>query len=79
MLKKRGKILKKNSNPGCLGHPWGDFVIPTGWRRWARSMACFSCHIVLEGLKRDNVPNQKELYQNKFRIENYLVYSPTFT
>ena len=24
-----------------LGHPWGDLVVPTGWKRWGRFMAFF--------------------------------------
>jgi hypothetical protein len=42
---------------GCLRHLRGDIIVPTGWRRWVRSMACFSCHIVFEGFKRDNAPS----------------------
>jgi len=41
----------------CLQHPQDDLIIPTGWRRWVRSMACFFCHIVFKGLKRNNAPS----------------------
>jgi hypothetical protein len=51
------RFYGRSVTPGCLRHPRGDLVVPTGWRRWGRSMACFSCHIVLEGLKRDNAPS----------------------
>ena len=26
-------------DPWCLGHPWGDLVVPTGWKLWGRFMA----------------------------------------
>lgn len=51
----RIRFYGRSVTPGCLRHPWGDLVVPTGWRRWGRSMAFRSfCHIVLEGLKRDS-------------------------
>ena len=36
-------------------HRWGDLVVPTGWRRWGRSMNFPSfCRISLKGLKGDS-------------------------
>nr|BAA04437.1 ORF67c [Pinus thunbergii] len=32
-------VYGRSVTPGCLWHPWGDLVVPTGWRRWGRSMA----------------------------------------
>ncbi len=43
--------------PRCLWHPCSDLVVPTRSRRWDWLMVCFCCHIVLEGLKRDNAPS----------------------
>nr|XP_007133836.1 hypothetical protein PHAVU_011G213000g [Phaseolus vulgaris]ESW05830.1 hypothetical protein PHAVU_011G213000g [Phaseolus vulgaris] len=48
-------IFGTHSTPGCRRRPWGDLVVPTGWRRWGRSMDSFSfCHISLKGLKGDS-------------------------
>ncbi|KAK7331496.1 hypothetical protein VNO80_31216 [Phaseolus coccineus] len=45
----------RSATPGCRRRPWGDLVVPTGWRRWGRSMDSFSfCHISLKGLKGDS-------------------------
>lgn len=42
-------------DPWCLRHPWGDLVVPTGWKWWGRFMAFNSfCHILLEGSKRNS-------------------------
>ncbi|KAF3449798.1 hypothetical protein FNV43_RR05876 [Rhamnella rubrinervis] len=27
----------RSATPGCRRRPWGDLVVPTGWRRWGRS------------------------------------------
>ncbi|KAI9088304.1 hypothetical protein K1719_030025 [Acacia pycnantha] len=45
----------RSTTPGCRRCPWGDLVVPTGWRRWGRSMDFLSfCRISLKGLKGDS-------------------------
>ncbi|KAK7297232.1 hypothetical protein VNO77_47292 [Canavalia gladiata] len=45
----------RSATPGCRRRPWGDLVVPTGWRRWGWSMDSFSfCRISLKGLKGDS-------------------------
>uniref|UniRef100_A0A8S0WSY2 Uncharacterized protein n=1 Tax=Spirodela intermedia TaxID=51605 RepID=A0A8S0WSY2_SPIIN len=49
------RVYGRSVTPGCRRRPWGDLVVPTGWRRWGRSMDFPSfCHISLKGLKGDN-------------------------
>jgi len=45
----------RSATPGYRRRPWGDLVVPTGWRRWGRSMDFPSfCRISLKGLKGDS-------------------------
>ena len=45
----------QSATPGYQRRPWGDIVVPTGWRRWGRSMNFPSfCRISLKGLKGDS-------------------------
>ncbi|CAA7048613.1 unnamed protein product [Microthlaspi erraticum] len=45
----------RSVTPGYRRRPWGDLVVPTGWRRWGRSMDFPSfCRISLKGLKGDS-------------------------
>ncbi|KAL6003955.1 hypothetical protein ACLOJK_004501 [Asimina triloba] len=49
------RVYGRSVTPGCRRRPWGDLVVPTGWRRWGRSMDFPSfCHISLKGLKGDS-------------------------
>ncbi|KAL4315785.1 hypothetical protein AHAS_Ahas15G0219800 [Arachis hypogaea] len=38
MLVLRMRFYGRSATPGCRRRPWGDLVVPTGWRRWGRSM-----------------------------------------
>ncbi|KAL5749443.1 hypothetical protein ACOSP7_024046 [Xanthoceras sorbifolium] len=56
----------RSATPGYRRRPWGDLIVPTGWRRWGRSMDFPSfCCISLKGLKRDSasswIPNEGTL------------------
>ncbi|KAL5732796.1 hypothetical protein ACOSQ2_032488 [Xanthoceras sorbifolium] len=45
----------RSATPGYRRRPWGVLVVPTGWRRWGRSMDFPSfCRISLKGLKGDS-------------------------
>ncbi|XLT59114.1 hypothetical protein HN873_051718 [Arachis hypogaea] len=35
---KNAGFYGRSATPGCRRRPWGDLVVPTGWRRWGRSM-----------------------------------------
>ncbi|KAJ7941723.1 hypothetical protein O6P43_035232 [Quillaja saponaria] len=49
------RFYGRSATPGCRRRPWGDLVVPTGWRRWGRSMDFISfCRISLKGLKGDS-------------------------
>jgi hypothetical protein len=54
------RFYDRSMTNGCLQHPRGDLVVPTKWKWWGRSMACFSYHIVLERLKKDNAPSYSQ-------------------
>jgi hypothetical protein len=32
------RIYGRSVTPGRRRRPWGDLVVPTGWRQWGRSM-----------------------------------------
>nr|YP_009667407.1 hypothetical protein [Thalassia hemprichii]YP_009667427.1 hypothetical protein [Thalassia hemprichii]ATP74964.1 hypothetical protein [Thalassia hemprichii]ATP74984.1 hypothetical protein [Thalassia hemprichii] len=37
-LWKWNRVYGRSATPGCRRRPWGDLVVPTGWRRRGRSM-----------------------------------------
>ncbi|KAL4308246.1 hypothetical protein GQ457_01G034110 [Hibiscus cannabinus] len=52
---KNAGFYGRSATPGYRRRPWGDLVVPTGWRRWGWSMDFPSfCRISLKGLKGDN-------------------------
>ncbi|KAK4275319.1 hypothetical protein QN277_018422 [Acacia crassicarpa] len=52
---KNAGFYGRSATPGCRRRPWGDLVVPTGWRRWGRSIDFLSfCLISLKGLKGDS-------------------------
>uniref|UniRef100_A0A2N9HF66 Uncharacterized protein n=1 Tax=Fagus sylvatica TaxID=28930 RepID=A0A2N9HF66_FAGSY len=52
---KNAGFYGRSATPGCRRRPWGDLVVPTGWRRWGRPMDFPSfCRISLKGLKGDS-------------------------
>ncbi|KAL5696871.1 hypothetical protein ACHQM5_031274 [Ranunculus cassubicifolius] len=52
---KNAGFYGRSVTPGCRRRPWGDLVVPTGWRRWGRPMDFPSfCRISLKGLKGDS-------------------------
>ncbi|RYR46401.1 hypothetical protein Ahy_A07g032138 [Arachis hypogaea] len=52
---KNAGFYGRSATPGCRRRHWGDLVVPTGWRRWGRSMDFLSfCRISFKGLKRDS-------------------------
>ncbi|KAK8557811.1 hypothetical protein V6N12_010035 [Hibiscus sabdariffa] len=55
MLVLRMRFYGRSATPGYRRRPWGDLVVPTGWRRWGWSMDFPSfCRISLKGLKGDS-------------------------
>ncbi|PPD70745.1 hypothetical protein GOBAR_DD32371 [Gossypium barbadense] len=52
---KNAGFYGRSATPGYRRRPWGDLVVPTGWRRWGWSMDFPSfCRISLKGLKGDS-------------------------
>ncbi|CAK7324361.1 unnamed protein product [Dovyalis caffra] len=33
-LRYPARFYGRSATPGCRRRPWGDLVVPTGWRRW---------------------------------------------
>ncbi|RYR58988.1 hypothetical protein Ahy_A05g024840 [Arachis hypogaea] len=33
------RFYGRSATPGCRRRPWGDLVVPTGWRRWVESFS----------------------------------------
>ncbi|PPD92388.1 hypothetical protein GOBAR_DD10673 [Gossypium barbadense] len=55
MLVLRMRFYGRSATLGYRRRPWGDLVVPTGWRRWGWSMDFPSfCRISLKGLKGDS-------------------------
>ncbi|KAK8632807.1 hypothetical protein V6N13_073187 [Hibiscus sabdariffa] len=51
----RNGFYGRSATPGYRRRPWGNLVVPTGWRRWGWSMDFPSfCRISLKGLKGDS-------------------------
>ncbi|XLU64965.1 hypothetical protein S245_024174, partial [Arachis hypogaea] len=47
---KNAGFYGRSATPGCRRRPWGDLVVPTGWRQWGRSMDFLSfCCISFKG------------------------------
>ena len=55
------RVYGRSVTPGRRGRPWGDLVVPTGWRQWGRSMDFPSfCYISLKGLKGDSASSYSQ-------------------